>query len=145
ERQALFAARHATWLAGQRAPGTRLVDARSRPPRAGRILVFDDRVPHARLGSGLPRALELVRSLCELGWDVTFYPLWIIDEPWTEVYEELPRTVEVIRGLGPAGARAFLDERAGYYNAVLVSRSHNLDRLRGVLGEPSRWCPGTPL
>jgi GT2 family glycosyltransferase len=145
-RRSLFVARHHGWLRGRRefAPAAAL-DARVHGSDRRRILVFDDRVPHTALGSGFPRAVELVRTLVALQWEVTFYPLWIVDEPWEEVYSELPRSVEVMTGLGPAGAKTFLRERAGLYRVVLVSRSHNIDRLRAALGPPESWCPDTPI
>jgi len=145
-RRAVFVSRHRQWLLRRRDFAPRgAVDARVHDTERRRILVFDDRVPHTVLGSGFPRAVELVRTLVTLGWEVTFYPLWIVNEPWDEVYNELPRTVEVMTGLGPSHVKTFLNERAGFYRIVLVSRSHNLDRLRATLGPPESWCPGTPM
>ncbi len=146
ERRATFAARHADWL--KRQPAAQLTQAwkaRVHGRSAGRILVFDDQVPHSGLGSGLPRALELARALVALGWQVTWYPLWITEEPWEQIYAELPRTVEVMVGLGQAGIREFLSERRDGYDAILISRSHNLERLRASLGAAKGWAPGVPM
>jgi glycosyltransferase involved in cell wall biosynthesis len=146
ERRATFAARHADWLMRQPAShSTPPWKARVHGRPAGRILVFDDQVPHSGLGSGLPRALELARALVALGWQVTWYPLWITEEPWDEVYAELPRAVEVMLGRGPAGVADFLSERRDGYDAILISRTHNLERLRAALGAPGKWTPGIPM
>jgi O-antigen biosynthesis protein len=144
--RSLFVSRHHKWLEAQRefAPDAEL-DARVHSANRRRILVFDDRVPHTALGSGFPRALELIRTLVALGWEVTLYPLWIKDEPWPEVYQELPRSVEVMTGWGPERVPAFMAERASFYRIVLVSRSHNLDRLSDVLGPPTAWFPETRI
>jgi O-antigen biosynthesis protein len=139
ERRTVFVAKHRAWLQTQLAPSPQhIVRARHRT-RKRRILVFDDRVPHLASGFGFPRAVELLRHLVGLGHFVTFYPLSVTTEPWASVYEDLPRTVEVITGHGPERVRAFLGARERYYDTIIVSRSHNLQRLRARLGDVREW------
>lgn len=146
DRRALFVSKHGTWLLRQHAPSSSTpLAARVHDPSPRRVLVFDDRIPRTPLGSGFPRAVELLRALVTLGWQVTFYPLWMVDEPRHGFDDELPRSVEVVTRQGTPGVRAFLDERRGHYDCVIVSRSHNLHRLRAVLGPVDGWCPGTPI
>ena len=50
-----------------------------------------------------------------------------------------------MNGYGTPCVKSFLEKRAGFYDAIIVSRSHNLRRLRAVLGSPRDWCPGVPV
>jgi len=126
----IFFAKHRAWLAGQSlADPARALWARSRPSHARRILVLDDRVPHGWLGAGFPRANHLLRILVELGWQVTLCPLSEPHEAWDAVYLDVPATVEVMLGVGATGLPGFLERRPGFFDCVLVSRPHNLQRL----------------
>ena len=87
-----------------------------------RLLFIEDRVPHARLGSGYPRSSAMLCAAVSLGYDVTLYPLVVPREPWHEAYVDVPRETELL--LGPCnGARG------------LSARS--VDVLRRDRGEPS--------
>jgi GT2 family glycosyltransferase len=140
--RARFASLHADWLRTQPAAGTAsALQARARPRGQERILVFDDRVPHHALGFGFPRQAELIRALTDLGHFVTVYPLSLTTENWPSVYTDIPRTVEVMTDYGPSRLEEFWAARRGYYGAIIVSRHHNMLRLRRRLGEPSGWGP----
>src|SRR5262245_656091 len=108
----------------------RWLDVRSAVRPKQRILVLDDRVPHFRHGAGFPRAVELVRTLEDLGNFVTFYPVTMPHEDWSEVYEDIPRTVEVITGWGTLRLQDFLRQREGFYDQIIVSRPHNMQTFR---------------
>ncbi len=110
-----------------------ILPARARGAWRGRVLMIDDCVPVPTKGAGFPRACEMVQDLVDLGYEVTHYPLRFPHEPWDEVYAHLPAGVEVMLGRGERGFQAFLEERQGFYDIVLVSRPHNMaeiDRLR---------------
>jgi GT2 family glycosyltransferase len=111
ERRARFVAKHPGW----------------KRKRGLRILFFDDRVPHSRLGSGFPRALAMLKALAADGHQVTLYPtIWPDDDdPWAE----LPRTIEVVPGSGWPGVRSFWAERGPNFDRVIVSRPNNLRML----------------
>jgi len=79
ERRARFLDRHRGWR---------------RAATNCRTLIFDDRVPHAHLGAGFPRALALIRALVADGHQVTLYPTIWPDDDWQAVYAELPRTFQ---------------------------------------------------
>ena len=144
ERRALFADVHHEWLAGQVPPATDgVLRARDRHRTGQRILVIDDRVPHASVGFGDPRAIALLRSLVDLGHSVTLFPVSVVDEDWARIYEDIPREVEVLRGYGGRRLVPLFRERAGYYDCIIVSRSHNMALLRAKLGEPGRWMRDT--
>jgi GT2 family glycosyltransferase len=137
ERRGRFVAQHAAWLAAQpdRAEARPLdarahenpLDARTR--RGWRILFVDDRVPRARDGSGHPRARDLVDALVARGHFVTVYPT-LFDADGAGA----PDGVEVVAERGAARLGEFLDARRDYYDVTLVSRPHNMERLRALGG-----------
>lgn len=140
-----FVARHHDWLERQLLPSpVNILAARSRRRKdAKRILILDDRVPHRWLGSGFPRSNRIVRELVKLGHEVTCYPLTYCQEDWATVYEDLPREVEVMIDLGLPLLEPFLNERAGYYDIVFISRPHNMSNLDSLIG--SRVFAGTTV
>jgi glycosyltransferase involved in cell wall biosynthesis len=134
QKKATFVQLHGAWLAGQSMPA-----ASGAPPLARvrdnrkRILYIEDRVPHAWLGSGYPRARHILHKLIELGHNVTLYPLQFPKESWTDTYQSVPCETEVALNRGNGGLAAFLAERRNYYDMILVSRPHNMRVLRSVL------------
>lgn len=107
----------------------------------GKILYIDERLPQIKTGAGYPRANLLVKLLDELGYFVTVYPLIHLDstETWDNVRTDIPDTVEVVlnnfenMGLDQASRfRSFYDNRSGFYDAVIVSRSTTMKELRKV-------------
>ncbi|MGH2722687.1 MAG: glycosyltransferase [Actinomycetota bacterium] len=128
-----FVSRHGAGLAGR--PGGRdgVLVARAAEPRE-RVLVVDDRVPLAVMGSGAPRMAAILRGVVELGREVTFFPGLPFAGTWEEVYAEVPREVEVMLGWDRTHLGRFLDERRGHYGHIIVSRSHNMAIVRDLLG-----------
>ncbi|MBD2094888.1 glycosyltransferase [Trichocoleus sp. FACHB-591] len=113
--------------------------ARTTANKQPRVLFIDDRVPHAFLGAGYPRAREILLSLIELGYTVTFYPLNdLIDEgDWDTVYRDIPKVVEVMTEHGRPKLAEFLQQRAGYYEAIIISRPHNMQIFQPIFtGHP---------
>lgn len=135
----VFVARHAQVLARDHRPhGTRPIEVRQRPATQPRVLLIDDRIPVPSLGSGFPRARQIVHCLHEAGAFVSHYPLACPEVDLDEAYAVLPREVEIITGRGITGLAEFLRERADYYDAVIVSRPHNMDRfLRACRAAPA--------
>ncbi|HOC19322.1 MAG TPA: glycosyltransferase, partial [Vicinamibacterales bacterium] len=139
-----FVEKHRDWLRRQMAPGS-ILQARSRRGEGLRVVVFDDRVPHPELGSGLGRSAALLRALVELGHFVTFYPLGVTEEEWGRVYHVLPDTVEVMLGRGAGGVGDFVRERRGYYDCTIVSRAPNMRLLQAALRAQGAWPPSKAL
>jgi GT2 family glycosyltransferase len=129
ERRARFAAAHTDFLAGQPQRG------RWQRRRGLHILVFDDRVPHAHLGSGFPRALAMLQVLADAGHQVTLYPTSFPDDDFRA---DLSPTVEVVGRRGWPEVRRFWHERRREFDRVLVSRPGNLRMLRARLTD---WPP----
>jgi GT2 family glycosyltransferase len=134
----VFAERHATELARQPAPGSPPLKARMREACRGRVLILDDMVPTPELGAGAPRAIDIVRAVAGAGWFVTHYPLVEDGCDWAAAYRALPPGVELAAERGQGGLVQFMRERAGYYDAVIVSRPHNMAAFRRAL----RRVPG---
>lgn len=131
----VFVQRHAGFLAAQALPGPAAMwRARSRlPARSVRLLVIDDRVPIPALGRGYPRAASLLRELHGAGACVTHFPLLVPNTDVTEVRRVLHERVEVILNRGLPGLEGFLDERRGSFDAVMVSRPHNMEVVQALL------------
>ena len=137
----LLASKHADWVFNKQSwSDLRVIEARAVPKPGQRILVLDDRVPHFRHGAGFPRTCELVRTLDESGHFVTFYPVTMPAEDWSEVYDDIPQTVEVMVGWGEARLSEFIEEREGYYDHIIVSRPHNMKTFRSKFWRDGGWA-----
>ncbi len=133
-RRPLFFEKHRAALSRQAAPDPRATLAARARVSGLKVLWVDDRVPHASLGQGYPRALAIVEALRRLGHQVTLYPLLFPTESWDSVYTALPPDVEVMTGLGRDGFEAFREARAGHYDVAFVSRAGTLEALRKAGG-----------
>lgn len=125
-RRALFAARHRQRLDNRPQPQDAQPD-KDRwlvHPHKPRILLIDNAVPHMAAGGGLPRARLIAQALAE--HHLTLFPLWDFDDDWRAVYASIPDTVEVMLGVGAAGLEKFLEQRAGVYDFLMVSRPPNM-------------------
>jgi GT2 family glycosyltransferase len=129
---AVFVSRHADWLAQRPAPG-RTLAGRSRP-RGPRVLVVDDRVPHVRLGSGYPRARDLLHELAAAGAEVTLFPMVPHQETRAQVRGTIDIEIEVMLGHYNRTLRGFLEERRGHYDGIVVCRPHNMRDFRSAIG-----------
>lgn len=130
--QAIFRERHAERLEEHHRPDpANILHARMRDDRP-RILFVEDRVPLATLGSGFPRARDILDGMREAGDFVTFYPATKPYEDWPATWQSIPGDVEVAMGHGLPGLEAFLDARRGYYTTLFVSRPHNMETVARI-------------
>jgi GT2 family glycosyltransferase len=113
--------------------------------RNSRVLVIDDRVPHTTLGSGFPRCREMLHEMAEIGLQLTLYPLLVSYDEWDKTYKTLPRNVEVMLYLGRDKLAAFLSQRRGYYDFIMVSRSHNMTWFNKILKENPSLSAGAKI
>jgi glycosyltransferase involved in cell wall biosynthesis len=102
-------------------------------------LFIDDRVPHPWLGSGFPRARTLLLTLRKEGFFITLFPMAVLNEDWEDVYSDLPREIEVMNEMGPPLLEAFLRNRRGYYDAIVISRPHNMSYLKPIVVAHPDW------
>jgi GT2 family glycosyltransferase len=134
----VFVQRHkAELLATHHPAGSSMLQARMRGRFEGRVLIIEDQVPYPQLGAGYPRAMDIVEAADAAGWFVTLYPLIYGDVDWRAAYAPgvVPRGVEIAAECGAPLLVEFLRERAGYYDAVIVSRPQNMVTFREALAQ----------
>ncbi len=107
--------------------------ARSVDKPRGRILFIEDQVPLRRLGSGFVRSNDIVRTMAEMGYRVTVFPVIRKMFDPASVYADLPDTVEVMHDRSLAGLGSFLTSRRGTFDTIWIARTHNLDRVKPIL------------
>jgi O-antigen biosynthesis protein len=112
---------------------------------ARRVLFIDDMVPLRQLGSGFVRSNDIIRMMVSLGYRVTVHPINPCRFGVASIYADMPDTVEVMHDRTWEELGAFLAVRQGYYDAIWIARTHNLDRVKPMLermatgsGEPPR-------
>lgn len=134
----LFRHRHTTRLLTRHLPngiGNALTARHAALARTRRrLLVVDDFIPMASLGSGFPRAQQILAAALADGWAITLYPMHQTTVDWLATRQEISAEIEVVVNGGPHGLAPFLGERAGYFDTVLVSRPHNMKFLRDLGG-----------
>ena len=126
--QTVFAQRHMAYLQHQQLPDTNNVLAARSHSQQPRILYVDDRVPRPRYGSGFPRACRIIHELSQQGL-VTLYCTNHAYEDWQDIYADIPKEIEVMRGQDASGLRTFLQERTDYFDVIWVSRPHNMAHI----------------
>jgi len=145
EHRKLFVIRHQAWLSDHhQAAAEAVLAARTRDSRR-RVLFIEDRVPHPWLGSGFPRARNILVSLIRQGFFVTFYPLTQFNEPWNCVYSDMPNEIEFIMSYGPPLMETFFRHRHGYYDTIIVSRPHNMKIMQPLLLNHPEWFRDTRI
>ena len=146
QHQSIFAARHNEMLRTHFAPDLNaILLARMKDRGKRRILFIDDQVPHTWLGSGFPRSRAILLTLVRQNCFVTFYPLTHFNEHWTSVYADMPQEIEFMMGYGPALLEPFLRNRPGYYDAIFVSRPHNMSILKPLVEAHPGWFEQSPV
>jgi GT2 family glycosyltransferase len=139
----IFQERHAEWLSGKASYSPQhTMSARSPRSEAKRVLVVEDRVPHAELGTGYPRTKLMVQELLAAGADVTFYPTLGPHEEWPDVRRSLDPSVEVMLGGSRDALAGFLYQRPGYYDGIVVCRPHNMHAFVSAVGADRRPIDG---
>jgi GT2 family glycosyltransferase/glycosyltransferase involved in cell wall biosynthesis len=137
--QKIFRRKHRAFLLGQPAPGVSSHDVAAKPPPAAgakapaRILFVEDTVPLRRLGSGFVRANDIVRAIAAAGYDVSVFPVNGAPYDMMSLFGDLPETIEVLHDRNINTLKTFLQERAGFYDLIWISRTHNLNRLGPII------------
>jgi glycosyltransferase involved in cell wall biosynthesis len=90
-------------------------------------------VPLQDLGAGLPRSNEILQAMVNAGFFVTFLPSAHPHEEWSDIWSTVPQGVEVATKVGLGGLEKFLEERAGYYKKIFISRPHNMEQLVSII------------
>ncbi len=77
-----------------------------------------------------------------MGHIVTCYPVEYSEEHWQDVYQDIPREVEVITNHGLPGLERFLLERTGYFDIIFISRPHNMRIFKSLIERRTDLCEG---
>ena len=127
EHRKLFCEKHKEFL-------TQFFDNQQQSPLGARspagvetVLMIDDRVPYPSMGSGYPRCCHIIQELVAKPMRVTFYPLQFPHDDWLDIYTEIGADVEVMLDHGRERLQQFLEERAGFFDYILISRDHNME------------------
>lgn len=102
--------------------------------RSVRVLVIDDFLPDLRIGVGVPRLVELLRALSVAGAKVTLFPTFESPINQSDGDQISAHGTNIIRDEGRDLGR-FLAETKGSFDAVIVSRPHNMARFRQLVEE----------
>jgi GT2 family glycosyltransferase len=132
----IFKRKHAAFLKTKFECGIdNIIKARALDGVGKRILYLEDTVPVRRLGSGFVRANDAVRAIAAAGWQVSVLPINGARHDIMSLFGDLPDRVEVLHDRTILSLPHLLSERAGFYDAIWVSRTHNLDRTLAVFTE----------
>lgn len=129
--QEIFRTKHAIALSQKRMLSiNHVVSARMRGYFAGRVLYIDDCVPSSDLGSGFPRAVQLLNCMEANNLFVTVVSMAEpVRVPTRYLNDGIPSKFEVFSGFTPEDLAELLEERLGYYELFVVSRPSNMERL----------------
>jgi O-antigen biosynthesis protein len=131
--QQLFFGKHNTQLRFRHTADDRLqVFARSLDPGM-RVLFIEDAIPLRQIGSGFVRSNDLIQVMVSLGFRVTVFPINPCHFGLAVIYGGLPDTVEVMHDRTGDDLAEFLATRQGYYDAIWIARTHNLDRVKPII------------
>ena len=98
-----------------------------------RVLFIDDTIPMRMIGSGFVRSTDIIQTMASLGYRVTIYPINRSSFGLANVYADMPDTAEVMHDGDFSALAEFLTARRGYYDAIWIARTHNLDRVKPLL------------
>ncbi len=145
--RAIFVERHTEFLASRLAPTPRnvLLARQVVPPGRKRVLIIDDRVPYPSLGRGYPRACMIAHLVAEHAGALTYYPLQTPEDDWSKVYTALPEQTEIMLNHGLPGLAAFLEQRAGTFDTIIVSRPHNMEPFAAIRRKHPHWFAGVTV
>lgn len=124
----VLASRHAAYLARRPQPGqatARQVRWSSHTNRPAVLFVCDE-VPHRLVGDDVARRHAIVRALDSLGYRVTIVPTSQIDERTSEMYRDIPRTIEILPLAPRSNLVDLLHAIGADYRLLFVSGIPNL-------------------
>ncbi len=112
-----------------------LAFARAADRHHRRVLFIEDTVPLRVPGSSTLRANDIIGIICALDYQVTVFPMQATEADPAAMAADFPDTAEILHDHSHEDFRAFLAGRPGYYDAIWVSRTANLELIRSVLDD----------
>ncbi|MCF3947282.1 glycosyltransferase [Acidiphilium iwatense] len=132
----VFKRKHAAFLKTKfESTPANIIKGRALDGRGKRVLFLEDTVPVRRLGSGFVRSNDAVRAIAEAGWRVSVLPVNGARHDIMSLFGDLPDTVEVLHDRTILTLPQLLEERQDFYDAIWISRTHNLDRTLPIFRE----------
>jgi GT2 family glycosyltransferase/ubiquinone/menaquinone biosynthesis C-methylase UbiE len=133
--RSMFVSKNQDWLRLRHRPSQENILAARIAERRGaqRVLFIDGRIPHASLDSGVTESNRLLAELVRMGHFVTLYPLALTQEDWSNVYQDIPREVEVMADHGLPRFEEFLHSRSDYYDLIFISDPDHMTALEPLL------------
>lgn len=134
-----FNTRHKDRLANRPCKGSIPSVFMRSPPETtkNRLLFCDEKLPHIKTGAGFPRANKLIHALIGLGYDVSLYPISLTnrEKQVFKIYEDIPPEVEILisTAYGLGNLCKVLNERAGFYSTLIISRPTTMQKIQTVL------------
>jgi GT2 family glycosyltransferase len=104
--------------------------------RSKRILIIDDKVPHAWLGAGFPRAATILSVIHSIFGSNGLVTLLVTDDKncdWAEIRDSVAADIEVLFLKKKEEFEEIMIERQNYYGAIWVSRPHNIIRINELV------------
>jgi GT2 family glycosyltransferase len=101
----------------------------SRRRGSARLLLIDDMLPFVNYGAGYPRANRLLVDLVSEGFLLTHYPM-VSGETLQDVMKNCPIDVEYVLGEHRPTILDFIEQRAGYYDGIIISRPGPMKIIR---------------
>jgi O-antigen biosynthesis protein len=130
-----FVRLHQVWLSRQPVqPGSPDDDPPCRSSAyTGHVLIIDDTVPALHYGAGTPRLVSILRHLTKLGWKITLYPVAFprSANPWFTA--QFLSEIRLADGLGLGLIGDFLRQNGSHFDAIFVSRPHNMKHVNDAL------------
>ena len=141
-----FAAKHAAFLQTRPEQGTASpLLFRARDDAGKRLLFLEDTVPLRRLGSGFVRANDIVHAIAAEGWRVSVYPVNGARYDVMSLFGDMPETAEILYDRTILTLAEHLAERQDFYDAIWISRTHNLDRTLDIFRDSGIDPAKTPF
>ncbi len=135
QRTVLFDKHRAALRSHYAASAAALPFARAADRGHRRVLFIEDTVPLRVPGSSYLRANDIIGVMCALDYQVTVFPMEATEDDPAAIAADFPDTAEILHDHSHKDFRAFLASRPGYYDAIWVSRTANLDHIRSVLDD----------
>lgn len=105
---------------------------------AKRILFIEDRIPYTFLGAGFPRTNKVVKTLRDLGHEVTFYPLK--EDQYPEHFEGIAQELDGVRfvqgsGFMKTGIEQYIQDHQTEFDTIIVTRPRNMAFMVPILSD----------
>jgi len=97
-----------------------------------KILIIDDIIPDSKYGYGYPRALSILNSAADVGFDVTFIPLQTVYSNGPNV-SQLNSSIEIVRLKKKSEIFDYLGLNIKKFTGILISRPKNYSYLADYL------------